>query len=406
MSDPYNILYITNPIKSKYQYFQTVYSIVLQLLQRYDKLKLSIQQSPKFNYAVIQLTGFLPIKVENRTFGTPIKIHFPYDYPQTAPYVICLSGDKYEIVKNHPFVNENGFIGYIQYNWTPNSNLLDMIQYLIHQFGQKPPVRKCAPPLPPHQNQMNQSQQQTYQSQNYQSIYQQNVYQQQIMKQSQQTSQVKQLPQPPQNYVQSNPYHKQQYQTTYHQQPTYSYYNTQNHFQNQPVNQYSHYPQQQMNQYNQMQQTQYQQNPMYRSLDQSITQSYTNPNTQSHSQSLDSSYQQRMNEQLLLGKLQRDITEKKSRIQKEQEEITSLQHYIEIHKNDHKNKSPIDYFIQTIPKEEFKRISNESILQTVEEELQIIDDLMAKRIISIDNALEEIKVLASKKYDVLKQSSN
>lgn len=394
MSDPYNILYTINPIKNKYQYFETVYSIVLQLLQHYDKLKLSIQQSPKFNYPVIQLNGLLPIKVENRTFGAPIRIHFPYDYPKTAPYVTCPTGESLEIVKNHPFVNENGYIGYIQYNWSPNANFFDMIQYLIYQFSQKPPVRKCAPPLPPHQNQ-----------QNYQNVYHQNVYQQQIMKQSQQTPHVKQPPQ------QSNPYlHQQSYQTTYHHQPSYSYYNTQNPYHNQSINhqmnQYSPYHQQQINHMNQLNQVnqQYQRNQIYQST--SMNQSFTGCIKTNQSQSYDNSYQQRINEQVRIGQLQREIQEKKGRINKDQEEIISLKQFIEIHKNDHINKSPIDYFIQNISKEEFKRISNESTLQSVEEELSMINDLMSKRIITLDDALDQIKYLASLKFDIIKQSSN
>ena len=88
MSDPYNILYTINPIKQKYQYFEPVYSIILQLLQQYEKLRLTIQQSTKFGYPVIQLNGFVPIQVESRTFGAPLRIQFPYDYPKSAPYIL------------------------------------------------------------------------------------------------------------------------------------------------------------------------------------------------------------------------------------------------------------------------------------------------------------------------------
>ena len=62
--------------------------------------------------------------------------------------------------------------------------------------------------------------------------------------------------------------------------------------------------------------------------------------------------------------------------------------------------------MQFVSKDELKQISNKSVLQSIEDEMMIINDLMAKNIISVEDALDQIKILASSKFDILKQSSN
>ena len=137
-----DIRIILNPMKQYYQDFDSVEQDIYRLLSKYPKFKLtnSISKLSERNY--ITALGYLPIIYNNKPFGTPIIIHFTYDYPLSPPEIMCNVMEGMEIVKNHPEVEPNGVITKINQKWNPSSDLIQILESLSQAFGRMPPVRK------------------------------------------------------------------------------------------------------------------------------------------------------------------------------------------------------------------------------------------------------------------------
>ncbi|EDR26659.1 hypothetical protein EDI_271650 [Entamoeba dispar SAW760] len=133
---------IIGPIKKYYEDFDSIEQDIRSILSKYPKFRFGTLTSRISGNQLLVLTGFLPILFNGKKFGIPLLIGFTYEYPISAPEMICNISEGMEIVKNHPEVDENGIIRKVSNEWNPSSDLLMVLDSLAKSFGTIPPVRQ------------------------------------------------------------------------------------------------------------------------------------------------------------------------------------------------------------------------------------------------------------------------
>ncbi|ELP84243.1 hypothetical protein EIN_064780 [Entamoeba invadens IP1] len=202
-----------NPILRFYQDADFVELEVKRILSKYPKFKASVMNSRLTSKQQLTLSGFLPINYNGKAFGIPLTISFTFEYPISAPEILCDIKEGMEIVKNHREVDENGIVKRVGKEWNPSSDLLMVLESLSISFGGSPPVRQSPKgarpatlPMTASMNGMTYSQYMFNGNNPYMSQYQKQTYQSRDTPiipgnpMSQQTPQKQQYPQSAQSY--------------------------------------------------------------------------------------------------------------------------------------------------------------------------------------------------------------